>query len=96
MTRYELSSNTVFMLFAIGITLVLFFIDEGYYSFHWMSQIGNWIPFIGYVIVLFLGQWITNVILKTLTVTKVPQKWSVLIGPIISLAVIFGMYYLIR
>lgn len=28
---------------AIIVTLVLLYIDEGYYNFSWMSNIGNWI-----------------------------------------------------
>ena len=41
---------------AIGLTLFLFFIDEGFYDFRWLSDPGNWIAFAIYVTAAFLGQ----------------------------------------
>ena len=34
------------------VTHFLFYIDEGYYDFRWMRDIGNWIMFLIYTIVL--------------------------------------------
>lgn len=55
----EAKGSQVLLLFAsaIGITLLLFFIDEGYYNFNWMCQFVNWIPFIIYTVAIFLCQW---------------------------------------
>lgn len=38
-----LKEYTPMVLSAIIITLVLLYIDEGYYNFSWMADIGNWI-----------------------------------------------------
>ena len=35
-------------------TLFICYIDEGYYSFDWMSSLENWIVFIPYVLVIYL------------------------------------------
>lgn len=46
--------NSLFV--AVGVTLFLFFIDEGYYNFNWMVDAGNWLAFFLYVVLLFTGQ----------------------------------------
>lgn len=38
------------------ITLFLFFIDEGYYNFNWMSNAGAWFVFLMYSLFLFFVQ----------------------------------------
>lgn len=43
---------------AVLITLFLFFIDEGYYSFKWMSDLGNWMIFFIYIAFILLGQFL--------------------------------------
>lgn len=44
-------NNRLFIsgLCAISITFILFFVDEGYYNFQWMQNIGNWVVFVVYV-----------------------------------------------
>lgn len=34
------------------ITQFLFFIDEGYYNFRWMINVGNWLVFVFYFAIL--------------------------------------------
>ena len=41
---------------ALLVTNLLFFIDEGYYDFRWMLDIGNWLIFIIYTCGLFVLQ----------------------------------------
>ena len=36
----------------LGIILCLFYIDEGYYDFHWMANVGNWVVFFIYFIIM--------------------------------------------
>lgn len=43
---------------AIIVTMFLFYIDEGYYSFAWMTEPGAWIIFSIYVFILFSMQFI--------------------------------------
>lgn len=38
---------------SLSITMFLFFIDEGYYDFRWMKRVGNWIPFVIYLSLIF-------------------------------------------
>jgi hypothetical protein len=38
------------------ITLFFFFIDEGYYNFNWMTNIGAWFIFALFTVVLFFIQ----------------------------------------
>jgi len=38
---------------AMVITLFLFYIDEGFYDFRWMLNIGNWIVFLVYVAAIY-------------------------------------------
>ena len=44
------------LLIAVVITLFLFYIDEGFYNFKWMLNIGNWIAFLLYVAAIYVVQ----------------------------------------
>jgi hypothetical protein len=41
------------LLIALVITLFLIYIDEGFYNFKWMLNIGNWIAFLIYLAVIY-------------------------------------------
>lgn len=41
---------------SLVITLFLFYIDEGFYDFRWMLNVGNWIVFLVYVAGIYVGQ----------------------------------------
>lgn len=45
---------------AVLITLFLFYIDEGYYSFKWMQNAGNWIMFGVYASTFWLSQYFVS------------------------------------
>ncbi|MHC1706074.1 MAG: hypothetical protein AB9842_00995 [Bacteroidales bacterium] len=58
-------TSFIFLLTAIVITNILFFIDEGYYDFRWMKDFGNWVAFLIYCIPIFLFQlFMYHIILK--------------------------------
>lgn len=58
-------NGLILLISAIIITNFLFFIDEGYYDFRWMSDAGNWIPFFIYLVVIFILQLVfSDIILK--------------------------------
>lgn len=44
------------LLIAVTITSILFYIDEGFYNFKWMLNIGNWIVFLIYVAAIYILQ----------------------------------------
>ncbi len=76
--------------FIISLLLVgyMFYIDEGNYNFEWMKSMGTWLIFVGYVIVVFLGQVvISEVFLKT---NKNFSKlfWSIILGPFLGASLI--------
>ena len=48
-------------LVSVFVTLFLFYIDEGYYSFKWMHEPGAWFVFILYFAFFGIGQMITKV-----------------------------------
>ncbi len=58
--------SPVLVISAIVATLVLFFLDEGYYDFRWMLDGGNWIAFMIYSCSLFLGQYTLNLLMGRL------------------------------
>lgn len=39
----SLKEYTPLIISAVIVTLVLLYIDEGYYNFSWMTNIGNWV-----------------------------------------------------
>jgi len=41
---------------SIIITLFLFYIDEGFYNFKWMLNLGAWLVFFFYVSVIYVAQ----------------------------------------
>jgi hypothetical protein len=78
---------------SVLITFLLFFVDEGYYDFRWMTNIGSWIPFIVYLTAIFSGQWLFSALL--LKKYRGPGKLllSILGGATIGiLVVIFGVF----
>ncbi|GEM_PF-846476 len=75
------------------VTMILFFMDEGYYDFRWMKSAGNWIAFIIYVAALFPVQW---VLLKFLfrsdsAISKI--FFGSIIGVVIALILICGVIF---
>jgi hypothetical protein len=73
---------------ALVVVNVLFFIDEGYYDFRWMLQVGNWIVFALYMAILFPVQWLISRFLfrKQTGATKI--LLDAITGIILSLGVI--------
>lgn len=77
----------IFVTSSILITLFLFFIDEGYYNFKWMTHWGNWVAFVIYVVPIFLAQ--------VLVYRLIPEKYrgrgiaalSILIG--VTMGILF-------
>ena len=61
--RSTISHLAVLFATSVLITLLLFYIDEGYYNFNWMTHIGNWFPFIIYVSVIFSGQLLFSILI---------------------------------
>ena len=84
-------TSTIPLAIAAGVTLFLFHIDEGYYNFKWMLNIGNWVVFAIYVSILFFAQWL---IIKTVTYKnedKTMRNLKYLLGIVIGLLMTFWL-----
>jgi hypothetical protein len=73
---------------SILLTLFLFFIDEGYYNFKWMTDIFNWFFFLIYFAVFLFGQFIIYNLLPQKIIGIGRIAFSVLSGVVIGLAFI--------
>ncbi len=71
-----------FLVAAAMITLFLFYIDEGYYSFRWMSSVGGWVIFGFYFIAILISELlIYELLLKNRNLRR-PVTLSILLGAI--------------
>ena len=65
---------------AIIITLTISFLDEGYYSFSWMKNPGDWIAFFMYSVILFSLEYLIYFILIELLGSKSKTALSLSVG----------------
>ena len=77
---------------SVLVTLFLFYIDEGYYNFKWMLNIGNWLIFMLYVSILFLAQML--VIKAVLYKSKSPiiMGFKYILGITLGIALAFWLF----
>ncbi|MBD77740.1 MAG: hypothetical protein CL840_02210 [Crocinitomicaceae bacterium] len=83
----------ILVLSALLITIFLFFIDEGYYNFKWMANVGNWIPFVVYAVAILAGQLLVSKFLlrnfKGSAKTPISIIGGAIIGVLFVISVIF-------
>lgn len=82
----------IYLISTFLVVNVLFFVDEGFYDFRWMGQVGNWVAFVIYFAVLFLAQFGLDRLLSAL---RVPNgvALSIILGCSIGLVVlVFGVF----
>jgi hypothetical protein len=70
---------------ALVITLFLFFIDEGYYSFSWMKDPGAWIVFLVYALVIYAAQLLIYKLVLRRYSSSLKIVWSILAGTTLGL-----------
>ncbi|PCJ01447.1 MAG: hypothetical protein COB15_00560 [Flavobacteriales bacterium] len=70
---------------SILITLFFCFIDEGYYNFNWMTDIGNWITFFIYAILIFLFQ----LLLYKVVLKKYQGKYKAVLSIVLGITLGF-------
>ncbi|MGB0806603.1 MAG: hypothetical protein ACPGRC_07925 [Salibacteraceae bacterium] len=80
--QHEITGITLFVVNA------LFFIDEGYYSFYWMLNWGNWVVFIIYFGVLYVIQTLLIMVFKRFEITSNYYLVS-LLGLVFGLVLLF-------
>lgn len=80
----------LYLFSSILVTMFLFYIDEGYYSFQWMTSIGAWIVFLIYASVFWFVQLgVDAIILRKLTF-RIRRAFSLVLG--ISIGMIFLLF----
>lgn len=75
------------------ITLLLFFINDGVYNFKWMSNLGNWIAFGIYYLLLFLGQFVIYLIIVKILGWQKRMFLSITLGSILGLVIAIGYVF---
>lgn len=75
------------------LVLFLFYIDEGWYSFRWMLDVGNWIVFVIYLVILYPVFWLlSRFVFNTFHgITKV--LLIALLGIPLMLLLLFGLIF---
>ena len=91
------NENLVFPFASASIVcLFLFYIDEGYYDFRWMSDPGNWIAFIFYTGAMFSFQ----VLAQHYLFRNIPglkrDLLSFFVGIPLGIAVVIGFIFALR
>jgi len=81
---------------AIGVTLFLFYIDEGYYNFEWMQEASNWVAFLIYATGLLFGQAIASVIILKNYKGKHKTLYSCLLGIPLGLTLLLTFFYYLK
>jgi uncharacterized protein YqgC (DUF456 family) len=78
---------------ALIITLFLFFVDEGFYNYQWMSNGDNWIAFGIYFLILFLGQFLTYLFISKVLGWHKRMFLSNTLGSILGMFLAFGVLF---
>ena len=79
---------------SVALVLFLFYIDEGYYSCQWMDNVGNWIMFAVYLLLVFPLQWVLAGMMHRLLRAE-STIWAVFGLTLVADAVILLLIYLI-
>ncbi len=74
----------------VVLTLLLFYIDEGYYNFKWMLQLSNWVAFIIYVAPIFSIQLVVLKLLGNKFSYQTASIFSAIIGAVIGLILVIS------
>ncbi len=86
-TRYDRIPLLMYLITTIVITLSLFYVDEGFYNFNWMTNPGNWYVFLIYGTAIFAGQILIYLLMVKVLKLRLNNLAVILIGA--SVAVLF-------
>jgi len=79
------------------ITQFLFFIDEGYYDFRWMANLGNWLVYLLYFIIVASGQllmsWLISALAFKFNSTYLKTAAAIILGTVLSLWITFSFVF---
>ena len=77
---------------SVFVTLFLFYIDEGYYNFKWMLNIGNWLIFVLYVFILFMAQILVMKAVLYKSKNPIVMGFKYMVGIALGIAVAFWVF----
>lgn len=84
----------MYTLTSVIITMSLFYVDEGYYDFRWMKNVGNWIAFLIYGTAILTGQVLLFLLFTRVFRWKVNNLVVILFGASLSIlflvTIVFG------
>lgn len=86
-SSYDRVPVMTYFITTIIITMSLFYIDEGYYDFRWMTSWGNWFVFFIYGTVIFAFQLLMYLLIVKVFKWRLNNLAVILVGA--SLAVLF-------
>ncbi len=89
----ENNSLKILAMSAVLITTFLFFIDEGFYNFNWMTDIGSWIAFLIYAPAIFVGQVLVFKFGMGNLQGKTKTLLSIVLGAILGLIFVVGVVF---
>lgn len=79
----------IYLIASLLIWQFLFFIDEGYNSFFWMQNIGNWLVYVIYTLALFATFILLNEITSKFLKSTIRRTIVVVVGLPMILALIY-------
>ena len=89
----KLSDTTIYLFTSVIVTLFLFYIDEGYYSFQWMLSAGAWIIFLIYVSFFLMTQLGFNLLTSKILPSQMRRALSLLIGIPVGMIFLVLVFY---
>ena len=89
----KLNDTSIYLLTSLIVTLFLFYIDEGYYNFKWMANVGAWIIFVIYVAIFLLTQLGFNFLTARFLSSQVRRTLSLLVGVPVGVIFLILIFY---
>lgn len=72
----KVNNAIIFLIISAVLTLYMFYLDEGYFSFQWMKSFGNWIIYFVYVAIIFLIQFGIGSLVSLITSKLIRDKYK--------------------
>ena len=84
---------TIMMVTSTLITMSLFYADEGFYNFSWMTNFGNWIIFFIYSTSIFISQILIHLLITKVFRLRSSMLWTILVGSIIAILLLVSFVF---
>lgn len=78
---------------SVIVTMFLFYIDEGYYSFQWMTSFGAWIVFLTYTFVFWFTRLGVDVFILKKLAFRIRRIFTLIFGLSIGMIFLIFIFY---